>query len=141
MDGKNINLMPKDLRSEKENSDSKIKGGDFQPKLVVPQKEEKKPEENKIIFKKKNKLPFTKFFKKKEEIQKVDQKVTEPIKKIKSEQPFELPKEKSTKFHEPKPILRAKLIGQDSTGVDLIPTAAKTIVPPNAEIIATQTKA
>ena len=105
MEGKNINLMPKESRGSEKDTTSKIKVDDFQPHLVIPKKQ--------VIIKKEEVLP--------EKPQIGGTKKEEVL----PEKPFVLPEVEGIKFHEPKPSLRAKLVGRDLQGVDLIPAAAK----------------
>ncbi len=98
MEGKNINLMPKESRGSEKDTTPKTKVDDFQPQLVIPKKEE-------VLVK----IP----------------KIKETKKESKPDKAFVLPETESIKFHEPKTLLRAKLVGRDLRGVDLIPAAAK----------------
>lgn len=149
MGGKNINLMPEDSRN-REHIDNKV--DNYQPDLVIPKKESKIEEiSNKTELasdikdlslnnkKEEKKSFFTNLFKKKEVNKEVDivkkkpelklnipkkeeEKVEIPKKEIKDD--FALPQEGEMKFHEPKRMVRARLVG-DEGGVDLIPLAAK----------------
>ena len=143
MEEKNINLMPKESRGDQKDIAPQTKVDDFQPQLVIPQKEEA-PLKDKINFQKEESF-FSKFFKKKEkeekplvqdikkeekpQVQEIKKEEKPQVQEIKKEskppKSFALPEKESIKFHEPQPVLRARLIGQDAQGVDLIPAAAK----------------
>ena len=114
--------MPKESKGGKKDIAPQTKVDDFQPQLVIPQKEKAASAKDKINFPKEESF-FNKFFNKKEKEEKPQ--VVETQKEIKPTKPFALPETESIKFHEPQAVLRAKLIGQDAQGVDLIPAAAK----------------
>ncbi len=112
--------MPEGMGSEKKepslNNDQNIK-----PQLVIPEKEEKKKSFFSKVFKKEKKEEVVKEVKKVVEIKKPEPIITP---KEETKDPFALPSAGEAKFHEPKPLMRAKFLGGDDD-VDLIPAAAK----------------
>lgn len=119
--------MPENLRSKEKEALSKSKDYDFDFDLVIP--EEKKIEVPKKEKKKSSGSSFwSKLFKKKKKHKPKESILSREIRRNgngkkkeekKPEEKIEIPK-----FHKPEPRVRAKFL--EASGVDLIPTAAKT---------------